>query len=283
MTQAAARSEADALTAAKSGAPVAERTYIIDLKVFSELAPVEMVAMPQGVFRMGSPESERGRDADEGPQRDVSIAHVAALGRYCVTFAQWDAARAAGAELHEPRDRGLGRGARPVTGVSWDDAQAFIAWLNGHAGLSGRADAYRLPSEAEWEYGCRAGSETAYFFGDALNVKQARYAAGAADAAAFGREDEAGAAEVGTFPENAFGLCDMHGNVWEWCEDVKGGDYSDHPANGSARLSGDEGLRALRGGSWNDNVGLLRSANRGWNRRNGRDDSIGFRLARTLG
>lgn len=282
MTQITTRSADAARAAACAGAPTSERIYHIDLGAFSSLPPVEMVAAPPGAFLMGSPAEERGRDQDEGPQFEVRIAHVAAFGRSCVTFAQWDAARTAGAALHDPKDYGRGRGARPVTGVSWDDAHAFIAWLNERLDLSGSESAYRLPSEAEWEYACRAGATSAYAFGDELSNEHAHFAVGAADASAFGREDDVGALASGAYPENAFGLLDMHGNVWEWCADAKGGDYADHPATGVARLSGDETMRALRGGSWSDNVRLLRSANRGWNRRNGRDDSIGFRLARTL-
>ena len=226
----------------------------------------EMVTLPAGRFIMGAPEAEEDSRPNERPQREVSVPSFG-LGRFAVTFAQWDAARASGAELPEAADEGWGRGDLPVINVSWQDAQAYCAWLNRRLGL---VRLYRLPTEAEWEYACRAGTTTAFSFGPTISPAQANY---------HGKRTVA----VGSLPGNAWGLHEMHGNVWEWVEDVYRGSYADAPTDGSQAVRDDAAApRVLRGGSWDSGPGDWRSAFRSWSNPDLRDVDVGFRLARTL-
>ena len=171
-------------------------------------------------------------------------------------------------------DSGWGRGRRPAINVSWDDAQAYVKWLSSITGKP-----YRLLSEAEYEYAARAGTETAYPWGDdiKLNGKAMANCVGCGS-----QWDGEQTAPVGSFAANQFGLYDMVGNVWEWAEDCWNESYQGAPADGSAWTSGDCSRRIIRGGSWNDNPVLLRSAYRLRNNAGGRDVSLGFRVARTL-
>jgi formylglycine-generating enzyme required for sulfatase activity len=221
----------------------------------------EMVRIPPGRFLMGSPPNERGRGRDEGPQHEVRINYAFELGKYPVTFAEWDAALMAGAELETPNDQGWGRDRRPLINVSWDDAQAYIAFLNEKRGISGCSHGYRLPSEAEWEYSCRAGTTTAYWTGVSIDKTQVR---------------NISSTPVGSFSANGFGLHDMLSNRWEWCADAWNDNYSGAPNNGSAGLKY-YGSRVLRGGSLHP-----RSAYRGMYDRSCRHGGYGFRVARTL-
>ena len=248
-----------------------------------------MVALPAGEFLMGSPETEPGRFDEEGPQHRVRIRQAFALGETPVTVdaysmfiaetgydmggsawvwtgEKWETVKGKGW-----RDPGFAQhGQHPVTCVNWDDARAFIAWLNDRAGLKNRLDAYRLPSEAEWEYACRAGTTSAYNTGAKIESFQARFAT---------RE---GTSPAGGYPATGYGLRDMHGNVWEWCEDVWHKSYDGAPNDGSAQLNGNSSLRVLRGGSWFNDPRNLRSARRGRAYPTVRNGNIGFRLARTL-
>jgi formylglycine-generating enzyme required for sulfatase activity len=156
-----------------------------------------------------------------------------------------------------------------VINVSWNDAQAYIDWLNQKTGFI-----YRLLSEAEWEYACRASTTTAYSTGRKISRGQARFETllGAA-----GKTEEAG-----TFPANPFGLHDMHGNVWEWCQDCWNSTYHGAPYDGSAWATGDCGQRVLRGGSFADESRFLRSAARNRSYKENSGSSTGFRVAREL-
>lgn len=223
----------------------------------------EMVVVPAGQFMMGSNKNENAM-----PMREVTIAAPFAVGRFQVTFDEWDAALAAGGVKHNPKTD-WGRGRQPVMRISWEDAQQYCAWLFKVTGQS-----YRLLSEAEWEYACRATTETEFAWGDKLSAKQAHFSEGASGSAKK-------TVEVGSFPANRWGLHDMHGNVWEWVEDAHHSNYNDAPADGSAR-QGDPSLRVLRGGSWFFNPGYLRSAFRFRFQPVNRSDFVGFRLARTL-
>ena len=233
----------------------------------------EMVVIPAGAFRMGSPASasEEGRHDDEGPQHRVEgpqhrvELRSFALGVTEVTFDEWDACvRGGGCDGYRPDDEGWGRGARPVINVSWEDAQAYVSWLSGSTGA-----AYRLPSESEWEYAARAGTETPFHTGATISTDQANYS---------GRTTP-----VGTFAPNAFGLHDVHGSVWEWVEDCWHDSYRGAPRDGAAwTSSGDCGRRVLRGGSWNAYPGNLRSAARYMHPTEHRNYHVGFRVARTL-
>ncbi|MBL8550711.1 MAG: SUMF1/EgtB/PvdO family nonheme iron enzyme [Hyphomonadaceae bacterium] len=226
----------------------------------------EMVVLPAGDFQMGSPPTERGRFASEDPMREVRIAPFA-VGKYEVTFAQWDACAAAGAcNRFLPSDRGWGRLNRPVVGVSWNDAQAYLRWLNGQVGAG--HPPYRLLSEAEWEYAARADTTSAYHFGPTLTRAQAVFHAQQTD-------------PVGSYQPNGFGLYDMHGNAGEWVQDCHHNNYMGAPSDGSA-WDGRCPNRMYRGGGWRDEAPALRSANRRRAAATLRDGSIGFRVARGL-
>ena len=239
----------------------------------------EMVVVPSGSYRMGSPADEAERDADEGPVRGVTIGEPFAVGRYEVTFAQWDACYRAGGCSHRPDDQGWGRGSRPVVDVSWLDAQAYVRWLSGETGHS-----YRLPSEAEWEYAARAGTTTRYWWGDGIGRNRAN-CDGCGSA-----WDARQTAPVGSFSANAFGLHDVHGNVWEWVQDCRDrNNYVGAPRDGSAHEWSGCDARGIRGGSWQSGTipRYLRSANRGRHTADSRSflgaASVGFRVVRSLG
>jgi formylglycine-generating enzyme required for sulfatase activity len=247
----------------------------------------QMAVIPAGSFMMGSPPGEAGRNSNEGPgQRLVSVTAFAA-GKYEVTWDEWNSCVSTGL-CTAATDDGFGKGRRPVTHVSWDDATAYVKWLNGK--VSGAP--YRLLSEAEWEYAARAGTTTAYSWGRDSDGGCA-YANGADMTAK--REDSSWTtstcddgvgkrtSEVGSYRANAFGLHDMHGNVWEWVEDCYANSYSDgHPSDGSAFKSGSCSDHVNRGGSWNSNPQLVRSTYRNWDKHTLRDKFLGFRVAKTL-
>lgn len=235
-----------------------------------------MVTIPGGTYLMGSPDSEPERSSTEGPQQELTIPAFE-MGRLTVTFAQWDAVMM---DTYRPDDRGWGRGNRPVINVSFDDAKAFIERLNTLTGHQ-----YRLPSESEWEYACRAGTTTRFNTGDVITTDQANFDGRYPAQGCPTGEVRGKTTPVGSFAPNAFDLHDMHGNVWEWCEDVWGNTLDGIPLNGSPRLDDNHGRRVLRGGSWYTNGRYLRSAYRNSfdvrDVRDFRDFSSGFRLARS--
>lgn len=237
----------------------------------------EMVVLPPGRFLMGSPPGEAGRSNDEGPQRWVTLAQPVAVGKFEVTFAEWDACVAdGGCGGYKPADFTWGRGTQPVINVSWGDAQAYVDWLSRKTFAT-----YRLLSEAEWEYAARAGTTTAYPWGATASHEFANYGKDeCCDGLAQGRDRWVNTAPVGSFPANRFGLHDMHGNVWEWTEDCLNESYAGAPSDGSAWRSGDCSRRVLRGGSWLIDPRILRSAARGRIDPAERSGLIGFRVAR---
>ena len=215
-----------------------------------------MVVVPAGEFTMGSPANEAERSEGE-TQVHVRIARSLAVGKFAVTFEEWDACVAdGGCNGYRPGDQGWGRGKRPVINVSWDDAKAYVAWLSQKAGKS-----YRLLSEAEREYVARAGTTTPFWWGVSITPKQANF-----DGA---REPYIGeyrrrTVPVDSFEANPWGLYQVHGNVWEWTEDCLNDSNAGTPRDGSARTSGDCSRRARRGGSWFSYPRALRAANRFW-------------------
>ena len=229
----------------------------------------EMVVVPAGRFRMGCV-SGRDCQGNEQPVHEVRVASFA-LSKYEVTFAEYDRfVRATGGP--RPDDERWGRDRRPVIHVSWEDAFAYAAWLSEDTGA-----AYRLPSEAEWEYAARAGTTTRYSWGEEIGRNRANCNG------CGSLWDGDGTAPVGSFAANTWGLHDMLGNVWEWVVDCWHGDYDGVPLDGSAWTNGgDCSLRVLRGGSWDFNPALLRSALRITIAAGLQDDDVGFRLARTL-
>jgi formylglycine-generating enzyme required for sulfatase activity len=227
---------------------------------------------------MGSPAGEEGRGDDEGPRRTVTIGRAFAVGKFEVTFAEWDTCVAGGGcNGYRPSDKGWGRGNRPVIYVNWNDAQAYVQWLSNWTGKR-----YRLLSEAEWEYVARAGTTTPFSFGSTISTNLANYYGnytyGAGSKGAYRQQT----VSVGSFPANRFGLHDMHGNVWEWTEDCYNGSYAGAPSDGSAWRSGDCSRRVLRGGGWYSYPQILRSALRGRPDPSNREIDDGFRVARTL-
>ena len=238
----------------------------------------EMVVVPAGSFMMGSPSHEAGRGDDEGPRHRVMIAKPFAVGKYEVTFAEWDACVAdGGCGGHRPDAQGWGRGRRPVINVSWDDAQAYVRWLSDKTGKP-----YRLPSEAEWEYAARGGTTTPFYFGSTISTSQANYDGNYTYGGGVKGVYRERTVAVGTFPANPFGLHDVHGNVREWVEDCWNSNYAGAPADGSARMSGDCSNRVLCGGSWFIGPRNLRSASRFGYWSGNRFCDFGFRVARTL-
>lgn len=235
----------------------------------SESAIPEMVVIPAGSFLMGSSESEVGRLSDEGPQRRVTIGQPFAVGRFEVTFDEYDACVAAKGCAQRPRDEGWGRGRRPVIHVSWEEAQAYARWLSGKTGQR-----YRLLSEAEWEFAARAGTTTRFNFGDDES-QLGTYAWFSGNAGSKTQP-------VGGKAANRFSLHDVHGNVWEWVEDCYAGNYSGLATNGSANTTQGCSSRVGRGGSWDSNPADLRSADRNGIAPANRGNVIGFRVARTL-
>ena len=232
----------------------------------------EMVVVPPGNYMMGAPSSEKEGDDNERPVHRVTIGEGFAVGVHEVTFDEWDACvRGGGCNGYRPDDEGWGRGNRPVINVSWRDAQAYARWLRGKTGAG-----YRLLSEAEWEYAARGGSRTAYHWGDSIGRNRAKcWRCGSPRG---GKRT----APVGSFPANGFGLHDVHGNVWEWVEDCWHEGYAGAPLDGGAWESGECGRRVLRGGSWDSLPRNLRSADRIRHTSGNRNDSSGFRVARTL-
>ena len=227
----------------------------------------EMIVLPAGDFVMGSPEGV-GRK-EEHPSRKVTIAEPIGVGKFEVTFQEWDDCVASGGCGHRPDDRNWGRGRQPVINVSWHDAKQYTAWLARKTGLP-----YRLLSEAEWEYAARAGTTTHFFFGD--------------DEAAlsdFGwsvYDSENRTHPVGEKKPNQFGLYDMHGNASEWVADPWHDNYHGAPANASTWTEGgDANRRVVHGGSWHTKPDWLRSAFRWGNFADSRSWLCGLRVART--
>src|SRR5262245_44967 len=219
----------------------------------------EMVVVPAGSFIMGSPANEKERSSDEGPQHRVTFARQFAVGKYSVTFDEWDACVTdGGCNGYRPGDESWGRGRRPVINVSWRDAKAYVEWLSRRTGKS-----YRLLSEAEREYVTRAGTTTPFWTGSTISTSQANY--DGKSTYGSGREGESSGktVPVDSFQANPFGFYQVHGNVWEWVEDCWNESYRGAPRDGSAWTVGDCDRRALRGGSWTGSPGLLRSAGRG--------------------
>lgn len=243
-------------------------------RAFKECANCpEMMVVPAGKFSMGSPAGEPGRSADEAPQHTVTIPRRFAVDRFEVTFDEWDACAAGGGcNGYKPSDEGWGRGRRPVINVSWDDANAYVAWLSKKTGRP-----YRLLSESEYEYATRAGTQTAYPWGNAVGTNRA-------DCHACGsRWDARQTAPVGSFDPNRFGLYDMVGNVREWTEDCYHDSYGGAPADGSGWTKDANCYhRVVRGGSFLLAPEFLRSASRYWFAADYRLRYVGFRVARTL-
>jgi formylglycine-generating enzyme required for sulfatase activity len=251
-----------------------------------------LVLIPAGDFLMGSPAAEKERFSDESPQHPVNVSAFA-IGRCAVTFDEYDRFAVA-TRRTLPHDEGWGRGNRPVINVSWQDATAYCRWLSEQTGQS-----YRLPSESEWEYAARADSTTPFWTGYCIDTQQANYNGNSDYGAHPGtwlKADIAGCGAktgvflrqtmpVGSFPGNHWGLCEVAGNVWEWVGDHWHDGYLNAPGDGlpwcvSAPQHSDQ--RVVRGGSWLNGPGSLRSAKRLRCPATAGDRAVGFRVAREL-
>jgi len=223
------------------------RQIVIDL---GKGVNLEMVYIPAGTFLMGAAPNEVGADSSEYLQHQVTLKSFY-MGKYPVTQAQWQAIMGNNPSYFKGEKR-------PVENVSWERAKDFCDRLSQHTGQT-----FRLPSEAEWEYACRAGTTTPFYFGGTITPDLVNYSGdypyGDAPKGKYRQE----ITPVGSFPPNAFGLYDMHGNVWEWCEDVWHEDYKGAPTDGSAwETGGDHNYRLLRGGSWINSAVWCRAAPR---------------------
>jgi uncharacterized protein (TIGR02996 family) len=229
---------------------------------------MRLALIPPGNFRMGSPEGEQERDRDETPH-EVILTRPFYLGVFAVTQAQYGKVMGvipSSFSLHGGyRDEVKGLSAEeiaalPVEGVSWEDARAFLARLGRRAARAGRRLRYRLPTEAEWEYACRAGTTTPFHFGGSLSGAQANFRGGAPYGGAEVGPDLGRPCPVGSYPPNAFGLYDMHGNLYEYVQDALD-DYPNGPATDPPAAAGE--MRLSRGGSWASTGAHCRSASRG--------------------
>jgi formylglycine-generating enzyme required for sulfatase activity len=282
-----------------------------DLKANLSL-PLQMILIPRGSFKMGAPDGEEGSGEDEKPQHEVNVSSFL-MSRYPITQEQWravaertDLKAAANHKLDpnpsyfkEDYEKEGDRQKRPVESVSWQDALVFCARLSE---LTGRS--YSLPSEAQWEYACRAGTETPFHFGESITTDLANYPG--TDNEQYSWKGNYGRGPKGIYREqttpvdyfkapNAFGLSDMHGNVWEWCLDPWHDNYKGAPQDGKVWDEGKESLYedisknidvllkdnrtyVLRGGSWYNNPWYCRSASRNFNNRDARNLNVGFRV-----
>jgi formylglycine-generating enzyme required for sulfatase activity len=227
----------------------------------------EMIVVPAGEFVMGSTDDEARED--ERPLHRVVIAHQFAVGKFEVTFDQWDACVAHGGCTYQGRGESWGRGRQPMIRTSWSDAESYTRWLSRQTGKH-----YRLLTEAEWEYVARAGSTGRYSYGnDASRLDEFGW---------YVANSQGRTQAVGLKKPNSFGLYDIQGNVWEWVQDCYKDDYVDAPSDGSAVILPECLSRVLRGGSWSSEAGDLRVAARYGHINTFRSDANGFRVARTL-
>jgi sulfatase modifying factor 1 len=232
----------------------------------------EMVYIPAGSFYMGSPDTETDRDSDE--HRHYVTMSAFYMSKYEVTYEQYDAFCDATGRS-KPSDNGWGRGRRPVTNVSWHDATAFCEWISKETGKK-----YQLPSEAQWEYAARAGTTTPFHTGNCLSTSQSNYDGNFPYSNCSKGEYRKKTMPVESFAPNAYGLYNMHGNVWEWCLDWYNAEYySNSPQNNPVNNT-PASYRVLRGGSWNSIASYCRSADRSGNTPDDRNRRIGFRLSR---
>jgi len=227
---------------------------------------LKMVLIPGGTFMMGAPQGEPGRSDDEGPQHQVTVPSFF-MSQFPITQAQWQAIMGNNPSYFKGSDC-------PVESTSWDDFSKFCFRVSNKTGRC-----YRLPTEAEWEYACRAGTTSPFSCGETLTPELANYDGNYSYALGPKGVYREKTTPVGSFPPNNFGLYDMHGNVWEWCKDVWHENYQGAPNDGTAWITGgDNERRLLRGGSWYYAPSICRSANRDWGTPGSRDNDIGGRI-----
>ena len=277
-----------------TAAPVADTEGVLrDRFVGGDGKGPEMVLIPSGRFQMGSTEPERKKALAAGtaqnwieretPQHWVGIEQPIAMGRFPITVGEWrQFVRAtrwqAQGEVNWAAPKFRQSDEHPVVGVTWHDAQLYVAWLSEQTGQR-----YRLPSEAEWEYACRAGARTAFSFGDDINTSVANYDGNYTFNGSPKGEYRQGTSRLGEFAPNNWGLYDMHGNVWEWVQDVVHDNYIGAPNTGVAwEQGGDQSRRVLRGGAWSYHPRYLRAALRNGFSAALSNDIVGFRVVREI-
>jgi len=239
----------------------------------------DMVVIPAGSYNMGCVSGIDCKDR-ELPVHEVTIASFK-LSKTEVTAAFWaECVKDKGCD-YMPADDGLIEPNMPVRYVSWDDVQIFLTWLNNKTGMQ-----YRLPTESEWEYAARAGTSTPFNTGDCITIEQANFEGNAFIAAGceVSGPNLKKAVPVASYPSNAFGLHDMHGNMWEWVQDCWHWNYQDAPADGGVRLgtTGECDRHVMRGGAWHGSVSYMRSAYRFRFPKEARSGGLGFRIAHDL-
>jgi formylglycine-generating enzyme required for sulfatase activity/uncharacterized caspase-like protein len=246
-----------------------KRDYNNQAKFFKENlgngVTLEMVSIPGGSFKMGSPSGEESRNSNESPQHDVNVPAFF-MGRFEVTQEQYQ-------KVMGTNPSNFKKVKRPVESVSWNDAVEFCEKLSQKTGRT-----YRLPSEAEWEYACRAGTTTPFYFGETITTELANYNGNSIYASESKGKYRGETTEVGSFSPNAFGLYDMHGNVWEWCQDTWHDSYKAAPKDGSAWIDNENQSRLFRGASWVYNPEVCRSAIRATLNPVSAISDVGFRV-----
>lgn len=243
----------------------------------------EMVVVPPGSFTMGSDKAEIGRYDNEEPRRQVTLARSFSVAKFAVTFNEWDSCKAdGGCNGYSPPDYNWGRGRQPVIFVSWNDAKNYVAWLSKKTGKP-----YRLLSEAEREYVTRGGTTAPFWWGTQVSTELANYDGKFTLGDGPKGKPSTRPLPVDSFAPNPFGLYQVHGNVWEWLEDCATDDvwlkYTKAPLDGSPQVAAACTVRLMRGGAWDDNPRMLRSAQRYYGNAKERNYAFGFRVARDLG
>ena len=264
--------------AARNASLVSQPPAVGPVTAGSSPQGIEMVVINPGAGKLGSPVFEKKRARNENPYRDTYINYQFEVSKYEVTFDQWDkCVRDGGCSGHKPDDKGWGRGNRPVINVSFNDAQNFVSWLSRKTGQN-----YRLLSEEEWEYVARAGQESPFGNGFDLSAQTANFDGKAPYGSGAPGPYLRKTTPVGQYQPNAFGVYDMHGNVYEWVEDCWSPTHEGARGDGSARKDGDCKFRVMKGGSWVTHGYQARTAARIRYVTDYRYDDYGIRIARTL-
>ncbi len=258
--------------ARKAQLDLARRTGL-PIEVQTRVTGIAMRLIPAGSFLMGSPETERGRDLDEGPVHEVSISRPFYMGKYEITQRQWESVME-----FNPSEFASANPRMPLENVRWEEAAAFVRLLCEMEGVP--EGTYRLPTEAEWEYACRAGTRAPFCFGDILDLRLANFDGEHPYGGAIEMEPPGTTVRIGLFPPNAWGLYDMHGNVWEWCSDFWG-KYPPVPLRDPAGPRRGA-KRVARGGCWISYGRTCRSANRWGGRPDFHAAYLGVRIVREL-
>jgi formylglycine-generating enzyme required for sulfatase activity len=244
-------------------------------KLLTNAVGIKLALIPAGTFLMGSPEEEPGHRVNEGPQHEVAVTSPFYAGIHLVTQEQYE--RVMGRSPAHFSRAGGGGPDHPVDNVSWDDAVAFCRKLSELPAEKQAGRAYRLPTEAEWEYACRAGTDTPFCYGASLSAVQANFDGGFPYGGDKGRSPQK-TTRVGTYPANHFGLYDVHGNIWEWCADWYNDAYYRHSPRRDPQGPPTGQFRVVRGGCWRNHAATCRAAYRNGLVPHNRDMFTGFRV-----